>query len=215
MEMKSLSRALTLLAELCRNDQPATLSDLSSSAGLHKSTTHRMLATFVEHGLVRRDEAHRYVLDLHTFELANTTGAQNGTVSRALTSLRDRTGERAHYAVPDADRPTLVTIAAVGGESTPGGQLPLSSTASGYAYLAYRPAAELKRRPSPALASALAGVRRHGYAYADRWLAAPVLDRQQHAVAVVSISVSNPVPGFDHLVAAVVECATELGGVRA
>jgi hypothetical protein len=46
--VKSLSRALMVLAELSRRGHPLTLNDIADGVDLHKSTVHRMLATFVE-----------------------------------------------------------------------------------------------------------------------------------------------------------------------
>src|SRR6188472_2275829 len=103
MPMKSLSRALTVLTELSRQGHPSTLSDISNSVGLHKSTVHRMLATFVEHGLVRRDEANRYVVGLAALELARAAQgevAPDGTVELALAALHEATGQTATYALP-------------------------------------------------------------------------------------------------------------------
>lgn len=58
--MQSLSRALTVLAELNREDRPYGVTELAVTVGLHKSTVHRILATFCAHGLALRVDDHRY-----------------------------------------------------------------------------------------------------------------------------------------------------------
>ena len=58
--MQSLSRALTVLAELNREDRPYGVTELAVTVGLHKSTVHRILATFCAHGLAARVDDHRY-----------------------------------------------------------------------------------------------------------------------------------------------------------
>ncbi|MET9268386.1 helix-turn-helix domain-containing protein [Kribbella sp. NPDC003557] len=58
--MQSLSRALTVLAELNREDRPYGVTELAVTVGLHKSTVHRILATFCAHGLATRVDDHRY-----------------------------------------------------------------------------------------------------------------------------------------------------------
>jgi DNA-binding IclR family transcriptional regulator len=68
--MQSLSRALSVLDLLGRQSSPQTLADITKHVGLHKSTVHRMLATFVDYGLVRRDEANRYLVGSGAIELA-------------------------------------------------------------------------------------------------------------------------------------------------
>ncbi|NEE04304.1 IclR family transcriptional regulator [Phytoactinopolyspora halotolerans] len=171
--MKSLSRALMVLNELSRCGRPLTLSDIAGAVDLHKSTVHRMLATFVEHGLVRRDEANRYVVGLGALELARAAQGQAGPgplVEATLSKLRDSTGLAAVYAQPRggqlictalAERrrgidPSVVRPGAMPARPPAPTTLsmhiafPMHATAVGKAYLAHRPRAEVDRFTSRA-----------------------------------------------------------------
>lgn len=233
--MKSLSRALTVLTELGRHGHPLTLSDITSAVGLHKSTVHRMLATFAEYGLVRRDEANRYVVGLGALDLARAARGEpvpDGAVLPALTALREATGERPSYAVPRAGQ---LTVTAALDRTEVGEHRSLHATAAGKAYLAYRPHVEIDRyaarAPFPAatdrtiidayrLLSALARVRERGYAVEDgeqaaglRRIGAPVLDHDGLAVAAVGLTVPDRVghpAELRRLGAAVTACADQV-----
>jgi DNA-binding IclR family transcriptional regulator len=190
--VKSLSRALALLTELSKHDRPLTLTELSDSVGLHKSTVHRMLATLAEYGLVQRDEAKRYIVGLWALELAQAAQDQTGPnplVVEALASLATDRGQATFYAVPQG--PLLRCVASVPHDRGDGPTvshevsqpIPLHSTALGKAFIAYRAPSEIERylatapfRPATpftitsadALRRALAAVRRRGYSTEDR-----------------------------------------------
>lgn len=201
-----------VLTELSRNGHPRTLTDITNAVGLHKSTVHRMLATFAEFGLVRRDEANRYVIGLGALDLARAARGESGPdsgVQRALDELHDRTGQVVSFGQPRAGRISRTAIAglpaAVLDDAAP---LPLYATALGKAYLAYRPRVEIDRYVARAPFSSFtpktitdayaflrscAGTRTRGYAIEDREFAptalavgAPVLDHDGLAVAAVA-----------------------------
>jgi DNA-binding IclR family transcriptional regulator len=215
--MKSLNRALTLLTELSTHE-PSTLADLSNSVGLHKSTVHRMLATFIAHGLVMRDETNRYVIGPRAMALAEAASglpAMRDVVEPAVMRLGSDVGEAAFYAVPGGSKLRCVVM-------VPGAEQErrapradrvalYHTTALGKAYLAYRPrheiAAYVERAPFPAetpfsmtdsqtLIKVLHSVRRRGYATENREshplvrrVGTAVLDRRGHAVAAVATDV--------------------------
>ncbi|NDL56688.1 IclR family transcriptional regulator [Phytoactinopolyspora mesophila] len=216
--MKSLSRALMVLAELSRRGHPLTLNDIAGAVDLHKSTVHRMLATFVEHGLVRRDEANRYVVGLDAFDLARAARGETGPgelVQSVLETLCRSTGLTASYARP---RSGAMTYAAVVGDATGfpnteviGTAVPMYATALGKAYLAHRPRVEVERYAARApfrpltprtitdgygLLRGLTRARHQGFAVEDREFAtdlravsAPVLDHDGLAVAALSVTI--------------------------
>ena len=51
----SLSKALTVLKEVCCNATPLRFADLVERSELPKATAHRILATLADEGLVRLD----------------------------------------------------------------------------------------------------------------------------------------------------------------
>ncbi|NED98215.1 IclR family transcriptional regulator [Phytoactinopolyspora alkaliphila] len=216
--MKSLSRALMVLTELSRRGHPVTLTDIAGAVDLHKSTVHRMLATFVEYGLVRRDEAHRYVIGLGALDLARAARGDSGpgqVVATALRTLRRTTGLTASYAQPRGGQMTFTAVAgdpeAYPSADTVGEAVPMHATALGKAYLAHRPRVEVDRHVARApfqhftprtvtdaygLLRMLAQTRDRGFAVEDREyasdvrsVAAPVLDHDGLAVAAVAVTV--------------------------
>lgn len=210
-----------VLTELSRDGHPRSLTDITNVVGLHKSTVHRMLATFVEFGLVRRDEANRYVIGLGALDLARAARGESGPdaiVQPALDDLHDRTGQVVSYGQPRAGQISRTAVAglppAVLDDAQP---LPLNATALGKAYLAHRPRVEIDRyvagepfssftprtiTDAYGLLRSCAGTRTRGYAIEDREFAptaraigAPVLDHDGLAVAAVAARIP---PVFAH-----------------
>src|SRR6195952_4593451 len=60
--VQSLQRAFDLLDDLADAGGRATLSELTAASGLPAATIHRLLATLVELGHVRRESGRRYAL---------------------------------------------------------------------------------------------------------------------------------------------------------
>ena len=56
---QSLSRALTMLEDVAEASVPPTIAELAEGLGVHRSVAYRMLRTFEEHGLLRRDASGR------------------------------------------------------------------------------------------------------------------------------------------------------------
>lgn len=236
--MQSLSRALMLLTELSRSN-PRTLTDLTEAVGLHKSTVHRMLATFSDFGLVRRDEANRYVIGLGALDLARAAAGDSGpgpAVKSALADLHAQIGQVASYGQPRAGQITRTAIVGMPHATLDMTPLPMYATALGKAYLSHRPRFEVDRYVARApfdhltprtvtdaygLLRSLARARTAGYAVEDREfvsngraVGAPVLDDDGLAVAAVAARVP---PQFTHpaelrrVASAVVSCADHIG----
>lgn len=237
--MQSLSRALTLLAELARFGKPATLSELTGAVNLHKSTVHRMLATFVEHNLVYRDGDNRYIVGTGAFDLARAAREESlpdTAIGHALTKLCDQVGATASYALPRAGRLVRVLTSFTSGTAEVHSRsLPWHASASGKAYLALRPRAEIDRiigrSALPALTSRtltdplqvrqlLIRVRTRGYAVDDREchpgqraLAAPVLDLWGRAVAAVDVQLPDGLVSpadVRNMAAELISCADQM-----
>ncbi|MEV5965387.1 helix-turn-helix domain-containing protein [Kribbella sp. NPDC051952] len=179
--MQSLSRALTVLAELNREDRPYGVTELAGVVGLHKSTVHRILVTFCEHGLADRVDDHRYTaLD----GLAAIRPAERRPRAE-LADLSDRLGRLVVLAKPlPKTAGTVLQVAAVsgGGSVQPGHAVSLRQSALGRAYLSALPADQISGTPD--LLDALRRVRVSGFAHNSRpvaslprMVAVPVRDR--------------------------------------
>src|SRR5205823_1764897 len=91
--VQALDRALSILDVLRLTDVDLALGDVASRTGLPKSTTHRLLSTLEQRGLVARDHiAGTYRLATKTFD---PVGAGPG-VRHILQDLAARSGETAN-----------------------------------------------------------------------------------------------------------------------
>ncbi|MEV0798999.1 helix-turn-helix domain-containing protein [Kribbella sp. NPDC050281] len=169
--MQSLSRALTVLAELNREDRPYGVTELAGTVGLHKSTVHRILVTFCEHGLASRVDDHRYTARDGLAALRRTTQGQAGP-ERALADLGDRLGRLVVLAKPlpkMAGR--VLQVSAVAGSASaapvePGHAVSLHRSALGRAYLSALPADQVTGTPD--LLVTLQRIRVSGFAHNSR-----------------------------------------------
>ncbi|MFI5695735.1 helix-turn-helix domain-containing protein [Kribbella sp. NPDC051586] len=165
--MQSLSRALTVLAELNREDRAYGVTELAVTVGLHKSTVHRILATFCDHGLADRVDDHRYTARDGLAAL-RTTHRRAGP-EHSLADLGDRLGRLVVLAKPlPKSIGTVLQVAAVAGSGTvlPGHAVSLRQSALGRAYLSALPADQVSG--SPDLLDALQRVRATGFAHNAR-----------------------------------------------
>ncbi|MGC4943199.1 helix-turn-helix domain-containing protein [Kribbella sp. DT2] len=218
--MQSLSRALTVLAELNRQDRPYGVTELAGTIGLHKSTVHRILATFCAHGLARRVDDHLYCATDGLATLRRTTAAQPDLLAEAAHQLSSsvllarplpRTAgtvlEIAAVAQPThAERPS-----GAGGASwapghrgrrspeqvCPGDAVPLRASALGRAYLAALPADQFEAGPE--LLDTLQRVREVGFAHnarpiagLPRMVAVPVPDGAGGCAGALGAKLAHP-----------------------
>lgn len=164
--MQSLSRALTVLAELNRQDRPYGVTELAVTVGVHKSTVHRILATFCTHGLARRVDDHLYCATDGLATLRRTTTPQPDLLTEAATHL-NRLVVLARPLPRTAG--TVLEVSAVAGPRgtvTSGDAIPLRGSALGRAYLAALPADQVEAGPE--LQNALQRVREAGFAHNAR-----------------------------------------------
>jgi DNA-binding IclR family transcriptional regulator len=113
--MQSLSRALTVLAELNREDRPYGVTELAGTVGLHKSTVHRILATFCTHGLAAQVDDHRYTARDGLAALRQAT-QRRAAPEHSLAELGARLGRLVVLAKPLPKSTGLVLqVAEVGG----------------------------------------------------------------------------------------------------
>jgi DNA-binding IclR family transcriptional regulator len=89
-----LDKAVVVLDAL--RVRPCTLAELQAATGLPRATAHRLATALENHGLVRRDDAGRFVLGLGLIELGRAAADAFPLASTArpvLTRLRDACGE--------------------------------------------------------------------------------------------------------------------------
>lgn len=94
--VQSVDRALRMLKLLSRRGSLG-VTEIAVEFGIHKSNSHRMLATLAEHGLVEQDpDTEKYRLGLGLVGLASAVTADIDVVSNARAAsqrLSERTGE--------------------------------------------------------------------------------------------------------------------------
>jgi len=216
--VQSLERALALLDQLCRGEQPTGVTEFARKSRLAKSTVHRLLSTLERAGFLARTPDARYRLGLKLWELgcAAVRGLSvRGAARPVMEMLASRTGETVHLSI--WDRGEAIYIDRVDGtnlirlHSTIGGRAPAHATASGLALLAFQEAATQARAlrgprrrftertiTTPGgLQRKLEDIRRKGYAFSvGAWypgsagVAAPI--RSHTASVVAALSVAGP-----------------------
>ena len=209
---QAVERAARLLTEIVDAPEPRSFSELSSTTGLAKSTTSRLLFALERSGLVRRDSSGGYEPGEVFLRYAGRGGRELGLVELSrehLERLGSLTGETINLGV--ARRGHVEQLAQVDGRyiigatSWVGRPVPLHATALGKVFLAYHVATLLAGRLArctdktittrTALTAELAEVRRRGYALAIDELepglvavAAPVFRGDGSVVAALSVS---------------------------
>lgn len=225
--IQSLDAALRVLLAMARLDGPVALSELARECDMPVSKVHRYLASFLHAGLAKQaGRSGKYDLGATAIEMGLAALHRHDFVnwiSEELPALALDTGMTALLCVWGNSGATIVrwerapsfVITSLGLGTT----LPLLTSATGRAFLAYLPeavtSAEMKREirliktrpsvwpeltPDPKGVRALAGqVRAEGIARVDgRFIpglvavAAPVLDWQGQAVAVVTLIGTDP-----------------------
>jgi IclR family acetate operon transcriptional repressor len=186
-------RVLAVLAELARHADGVSLDEMTRAVASPKPTVHRALASLCRFGFATRNGHGRYALGDEFLRLAfahHEARPDHLRIAPVLSTLSERYGETAHYAVLDAH--TVVYRAKVDPpagalrlSSTVGGRNPVHSTAVGKLLLAYALADDAavtawvadrpleQRTPRTlttpeALAGALRTIRAQGYAVDDQ-----------------------------------------------
>lgn len=142
--VQSLTRALDLLDHLADAGGRATLSELAAASGLPAASVHRLLATLVAQGHVRREAGRRYALGPRLVRLGDVAGHVLGEgVGPVLRALVATTGESANLAGLDGSDPPAAVYLAQAPSPHPmrmftevGRRVPLHTTGVGKALLA-------------------------------------------------------------------------------
>lgn len=196
-----LDKAAAVLSALEQN--PLTLAGLVTATGLARPTAHRLAVALEHHRFVGRDLQGRFVLGPRLVELADSASEDPliATAAPILTRLRDITGESAQLFRRQGD--IRVCVAAVERPSglrdtvPVGAQLSMTAGSAAQVLLAWEEQDRLPKLLESAAftASALAGVRRRGWAQSvgEREpgvasVSAPVLATGGRIIAAVSVS---------------------------
>jgi DNA-binding IclR family transcriptional regulator len=213
----ALERGLSILESLSKSKHGLSLSQLTRSLGLPKSSVHCLLLTFERHGYLYRDDGSgKYRLGLRICDLANV--ALSGVMLREqaapfLNQLRENTQLAVHMAVLEQDEVVVIEKVeplALHVNSWIGKRMDVHCTALGKsltAYLSDEQVEALVRRHGllrhndntiatlKRLKQELEQVRKQGYSIDDeeeeigvRCIGVPILCRDREAVAAISIS---------------------------
>ncbi len=151
-QIQVLDRALAALETLSHNGPDLTLSQISMSLKLHKSTTHRLMMVLERHRLVEKNsQTSKYRLGLKLFELGTKAVSQLDLRERARPFLERvvlETGETVHLCVYDDGEVVYVDkiepARSVRLTSSVGRRNPAYCTAVGKAIMAFLPESQVE-----------------------------------------------------------------------
>ncbi|MEM1345147.1 MAG: IclR family transcriptional regulator C-terminal domain-containing protein [Pseudomonadota bacterium] len=217
-QVRSLTRALSLMRHLAESQGGLSLTEVAEASGLPPSTTHRLLTTLEAERFVRPDpQAGVWRIGVAAFFVGSAFARARDKLSLTrpfLNRLMEMSGETANLFVESDGEAVCIgqiesrhAMRAITGV---GGRIMLHSSGAGKALLAHMdPHRRAKLLPSPALAAvtettitrrdeldrALEEVRALGYAVDDeehalglRCVAAPVFDETGQPVMAISVS---------------------------
>lgn len=138
-------RVLAVLIELGKHAEGISLDEMAKAVNSAKPTVHRALASLRRAGLAGQDGRGRYLLGDEFLRMAfayQEAKPDHVRVQPILTTLADRFGETAHYAVLDRDAIVYrakvdPSVGAMRLTSTVGGRNPAHATAVGKLLLSY------------------------------------------------------------------------------
>ncbi len=214
-----LERAVRIFEAFAPGDTALQVSEIARRAGLPLATASRLVAELVRHGLLARDADRRVRPGVRMWELALRASPTLSLREAAMPFLEDLhavVGHHAQLGVLDGDEVLFVERLSAPGAvinyTRIAGRLPLHASSSGLVLLAHGPrelqeevlAGPLRRYTGQTitapdrLRTALAGVRRDGYAYCPGHIhpdalgvAVPVRDGHGQVVAAVAVIVPN------------------------
>jgi IclR family transcriptional regulator, KDG regulon repressor len=223
--IRSVERALDVLLCFSGQTPELTMTQISEKVGIHKSTTHRFLATLEKKRFVQRDpKTGAYRLGIRLLQMAYLTLEQNDLRRIAAPSLRlllEEHQETVHLSVLDGMDVVFVDVLEsrqrVKLAAAIGQRLAACATASGKSMLAFMPEEAVQRMLkhgllrhtqrtlcSPeAFLEDLSRVRERGFAFDEQELedginavAAPVFD--QHGYPMAAVAIAGPAYRLTH-----------------
>jgi DNA-binding IclR family transcriptional regulator len=214
--LKSLVKVMRVLECFSLHDRALSLGEICQRTGFPKSTSHRLVASLREVGLLDQDrERDRYRLGVKLFELGSTVLGNMELHREArpfVDSLARLTGQAVHLAVFDGRHAVVIQRSDPLRDGVPAAFIesaPVHCTSVGKAILAHQPAATIDRliaeglhrftdatlTDGERLRRDLASVRARGYAVDDgehqpglRCVGAPIRDVSGRVLAAVSVS---------------------------
>ncbi len=214
--LKSLAKIMRILDSFSTIDRKLSVAEVCRITGFPRSTTHRLLASLREVGLLDQDrQRDRYRLGLKLFELGNTVLANMDLHREAgpyVKRLGQLTGEAVHLAIFDGRRAIVVHRNDPSESSSPLAlteSAPVHCTGVGKAILAFQSQdtvdaivkaglqkfTEATITDGERLAQELDLVRERGYALDEgehqpglRCCAAPIRDHEGRVFAAISVS---------------------------
>jgi len=216
--VQSLSRALSILQALSQSEEGLTLTQLSRTAGLPPSTTHRLLTTLHGQRFVRFEHRSKlWQVGVQAFVVGNAFVRTRDLVAIArpyMRRLMEDCGETVNlYVLNDDEAVCMAQIESrqsMRAISGPGGRVKLHMSGAGKALLACLPEVEVERIAGrkglqrstektlvtlPVLKTELRTIRARGFAVDDeefapglRCVAAPLLDERGKPMGALSLS---------------------------
>ena len=208
--VQSVETGMRILKVFCQARGPMSLTQISQAVNIPPAKVHRYLASLVEAGMVLHRKTGTYDLGRAASEVGMAAVARFDVVNRAADALPDlveATGCTVMLSVWGTQGPTVVRweranpplVTALG----VGAILPLTTSATGLAFMSWSPHRLLDglipEVDQDRLASLRDRIRQDGVAIAQETyipglyaLAAPVLDLQGQAAAVVTLVSTDP-----------------------
>lgn len=214
-----LSRAVRIVEAFGPGDTALTVTEIARRSGLHIATASRLVEELSSFGWLQRDEDRKVRIGVRMWEVVSRASPTLSLREAAMPVMEDLhaiVGQHIQLGVMEGDEvlfvERLTAPGAVVNYTRVAGRLPLHASSSGLLLLAYAPPAQQERiisRPlevfteqtiaSPSqLRSALAEVRRQGYAFLAGHIhpdatgvAVPVRDPAGKVVAALAIIVPN------------------------
>jgi DNA-binding IclR family transcriptional regulator len=214
--LKSLGKIVRILECFSTTDRTLSVAEVCERTEYPRSTTHRLLASLKEVGLLDQDRHRdRYRLGIKLFELGNIVLANMDLHREArpyVEQLGKVTGQLVHLAVFDGRQAIVIHRSDPSDSATPltfVESAPVHCTGVGKAILAFQPAAMVDKliaaglrgytdatiTSGPALRAELARISKRGYSVDEgehqpglRCIGAPIRDQHGRVFAAVSIS---------------------------
>lgn len=208
-----LDRLVRILDSFDSKNPSMSVAALARRAQIPRATMYRLLDDMVSHGLLARDKDGKVSLGLRLWELATRSATTQDLRSAALPFMEDINqllGQNTQLALLHEDEVLVIERlsrpGSVVNQASVAGRMPVHSTSMGLALLAFSAPhvlddylsrrAEMLEHHHPQWRHELAEIRRRGYATLDGLIdpettgaAAPILDGQRYAVAVLSVVV--------------------------
>jgi IclR family KDG regulon transcriptional repressor len=207
--VRAIERALQILKSFDDQHPERGVSEIAEVVGLHKATTHRILATLMNYGFIERSpDGLKYRLGLELIDLGFKVTRRMDLRREALPYLKNlaiEINEAVDLSIWDQAQVLYIEMIqsnhALTVSASVGQRLPAFCTASGKLFLAALPKEELTaylKMPMqsftkntfidpPQILNMLQRVKDEGFEYGVSAVAAPVFNRQNHVMAAVSI----------------------------